>query len=246
MMLRVEELRKTFEDGTRALDGVSFELKRGEFVAALGASGSGKSTLLRCVNRLVEPTSGRIFFDGQEVTGASPGRLRAMRRRIGMIFQDYNLVKRVSVLTNVLTGRLGYTPALAGCVNYFSEACRDRALDNLERLGLLDKSYQRVETLSGGQQQRVGIARALMQEPVLVLADEPVSSLDPASAKAILDILAEINARDGATVLCNLHQPGLARQYARRIIGLKKGGKVFDGPAGAFDEEAERLVYGPV
>ncbi|MBI4382864.1 MAG: phosphonate ABC transporter ATP-binding protein [Nitrospinae bacterium] len=245
-MLRVEELRKTFEDGTRALDGVSFELQRGEFVAALGASGSGKSTLLRCVNRLVEPTSGRVFFDGQEVTGAPPGRLRTMRRKIGMVFQDYNLVKRVSVLTNVLTGRLGYTPALAGFVNYFSKACVGRALDNLERLGLLDKSYQRVETLSGGQQQRVGIARALMQEPVLILADEPVSSLDPASARAILDILAEINARDGATVLCNLHQPGLARQYARRIIALKKGRKVFDGEAGAFDEEAERLVYGPV
>lgn len=244
-MLRIEGLCKTFKDGTRALRDVSLEVQAGEFVAILGPSGSGKSTFLRCVNRLVEPTSGRIFFDGREVTGAPAAELRAVRRKIGMIFQNYNLVKRASVLTNVLTGGLGSAPPLAGFLNYFPKASVDLAFRNLERLGILDKNRRRADMLSGGQQQRVGIARALMQKPVLLLADEPVSSLDPASSRAILDILREINVKDGATILCNLHLPELAREYAGRIVALKKGEVVFDGEPGGFDGRAAQFLYGP-
>ncbi len=230
-MLRVEKLSKTYSNGTQALRNVSFEMQPGECVMVLGKSGSGKSTLLRCINRLVEPTEGKIIFGEQEVTGADPTALRAVRRRIGMIFQDYNLVPRASVLTNVLAGKLGFTTSWAALFNHFPQEHIDEAFDKLERLGIVDKAENRASGLSGGQQQRVGIARALMQGPQLILADEPVSSLDPNTARTILDILKSINEKDGVSLLVNMHQPDLAREYGKRILAMKNGELIFDGPS---------------
>jgi phosphonate transport system ATP-binding protein len=237
-ILSVEGLVKEYSAaaGVRALDGVSFQVRAGEFVAVLGKSGSGKSTLLRCINRLVEPSAGRIVFQGAEVTRAGVGELRRLRRKIGMIFQDYNLVRRADALTNVLTGRLGYTPAWRGLFNRFDAQAEEEAYGHLQRLGLAEKTFARADTLSGGQQQRVGIARALMQEPALLLADEPVSSLDPGAARNIMDILRQINA-GGVTVLCNLHRPDLACEYAGRVLALRAGCVVYDGPASDFDAQ---------
>ena len=243
-MLRLEQVSKIYADGTRAVHDVSLQVEAGEFVVILGKSGAGKSTLLRCINRLVEPTSGRIFFDGQEVTALDGKRLRTLRQKIGMIFQDYNLVPRLSVQTNVLTGALGRTFALSACVNYFAEEEIAAARHNLERLEIGGKAGQRADQLSGGQQQRVGIARALMQNPKLILADEPVASLDPATSRTILDILRRINREDGVTVLCNLHLPELARQYGQRILAMKEGAIVYDGPPEGLTPKMVDDLYG--
>ncbi len=178
-MLKIENLTKVYPNGTQALKNVSFEVKDGEFLAVIGLSGSGKSTLLRCINRLIEPTSGKIFWNGQDITSVSIAEMRKVRRQIGMIFQQFNLVKRSSVLTNVLSGRLGYVNTFSSSVHLFSSEDHKRALASLEQVGLAEKAHVRADSLSGGQQQRVGIARALMQEPKLILADEPVASLDP-------------------------------------------------------------------
>ncbi|MEO1166119.1 MAG: phosphonate ABC transporter ATP-binding protein [Chloroflexota bacterium] len=185
-MLIVENLTKVYDNGFRALDNVSFEVPDGQFVALIGLSGSGKSTLLRCINRLIEPTSGRIIWNGLDVTAINDEEIRYLRRRMGFIFQQFNLVKRSQVLTNVLSGRLGYTNPIYSLFNYFPSKDRDRALANLERVGIGDQAYKRASELSGGQQQRVAIARALMQDPELMLADEPVASLDPATTKCRL------------------------------------------------------------
>jgi len=242
-MLRIENLVKTYPNGTKALKEISFDVKAGEFVVILGNSGSGKSTLLRCVNRLVEPTSGQIFLDGNEVTGAGPRQLRRFRRKTGMIFQQYNLVARMSVLTNVLTGRLGYLSSWRGWMNNFPADSVMQAEAKLAELGLKAKAGQRADTLSGGQQQRVGIARALMQQPKIILADEPVSSLDPAATIAIMDILRTINQKEGVTVLCNLHLPELAGKYGDRILALKNGLIVYDGPPGDLDPTTIENIY---
>ena len=242
-MLRIEDLSKTYANGTQALKGVSFNVQAGEFVVILGKSGSGKSTLLRCINRLVEPTGGRIFMGEQEVTGASPRQLRRLRGKIGMIFQQYNLVTRLSVLTNVLTGRLGFLSSWAGCINYFSHDSILRAQDKLQALGLDEKGGQRADTLSGGQQQRVGIARMLMQHPEIILADEPVSSLDPVTSISIMDILRDINKKEGVTILCNLHLPELAREYGDRVLALKDGQMVYDGGPENLDQAMAGKIY---
>jgi len=228
-MLRVKNLSKTYKDGTEALQGVSFTVETGEFVVILGKSGSGKSTLLRCVNRLVEPTEGRVFLGEDEITSASPSALRILRRRIGMVFQQYNLVNRLTAWTNTMTGDLGSLSSWMGLVGYFPRELIDRAQSHLERVGIGDKINGRADILSGGQQQRVGIARALMQNPRLILVDEPVSSLDPASAKSIMDLLREINEKHGVTILCSLHLPDLAREYGHRVMVLKQGKIAFDG-----------------
>lgn len=236
---------KTFDNGgTQALKKLSLEIQSGEFVVTLGPSGAGKSTLLRTLNRLIEPTTGQIWLDGEEVTGAPPARLRKIRRHIGMIFQEFNLIDRASVLTNVLSGALGDTPALFAWGNQFREEERVTAFGHLKRLGLAEFWDQRADRLSGGQRQRVGIARALMQRPKLLLADEPVASLDPASAKGILDHLRDINQQDGVTVICNLHQPDLARDYAGRILGLRDGELIFDGPSEEFKDANLEQLYG--
>ncbi len=192
-MLKIEKLYKTYDSNTFALQDVSIVIDPGEFVVVLGKSGSGKSTLLRCINRLVEPTSGRIFIDDKEITGASQSNLRQLRKKIGMVFQQYNLVERFSVQTNVLAGKLASITNTASLLNLFSEADVDKSRQILSRLGLTGKELQRADKLSGGQQQRVGLARVLMQNPQLILADEPVSSLDPATSNQIMDLLAEFN-----------------------------------------------------
>ena len=241
-MLRLEQVSKTYGEGTRALRDVSLKIEAGEFVVILGKSGAGKSTLLRCINRLVEQTSGKIFFEDQEVTAMDGKRLRSLRQKIGMIFQDYNLVSRMSVRTKVLSGALGRTSAWAALVNYFSKDDIAAAQHHLEWLEIGDKARQRADQLSGGQQQRVGIARTLMQQPKIILADEPVASLDPATSRTILDILRRINREDGVTVLCNLHLPKLAREYAQRLIAMKDGQIIYDGPPKALSTEmADRL-----
>lgn len=242
-MLKIDRLSKTYENGTVALSDVSFSVEPGEFVVVLGKSGSGKSTLMRCINRLVEPSSGKIFLDGEDVTGAQAGRLRELRKKMGMIFQQYNLIPRYSVQSNALMGRLASTSSVASMMNCFSDedvACSRQVLD---RLGLADKYSHRSEELSGGQQQRVGLARALMQGPELILADEPVSSLDPASSRQIMELLAEFNERDGVTLLCNLHLPALAREFGSRILALSEGQIVYDGPAGDLGENELHSLY---
>ncbi len=243
-MLKVEHLVKTYPNGTQALKDVSFEVQDGEFLAVIGLSGSGKSTLLRCINRLIDPTAGRILWNGADVTAASGAELRKIRRQIGMVFQQFNLVKRSSVLTNVLSGRLGYVSPAKSLFNYFSNADKQRALSNLELMGLRDKAYIRADSLSGGQQQRVGIARALMQEPKLVLADEPVASLDPVLAHSILKYLEQMNRELGITVLCSLHFLDLVHRYATRAIALKDGQLVFEGLPKEIDDAQFKAIYG--
>ncbi len=252
-MLRVKNLSKVYDNGTVALKNVSFEVTDGEFLAIIGESGSGKSTLLRCINRLIDPTEGEIWLDDINMTAIKGKELRQARRRIGMIFQQFNLVKRSSVITNVLSGRLGYTPPLWSLANRFSKADYDLAISALRRVGIENKARIRADELSGGQQQRVGIARALMQDPQLILADEPVASLDPVLAHSIMGYLEELNRTDGRTVMCSLHHLDLVQRYADRVIGLRNGEIVYHGSreqirkltdaefADIYGEEAQRL-----
>jgi phosphonate transport system ATP-binding protein len=242
-MLVVEHLVKDYPGGVRGIDDVSLTVPDGEFLVLIGLSGSGKSTLLRCINRLVEPTSGRITLDGLDITAARGGDLRKIRRSVGMIFQQFNLVRRATVLTNVLTGRLGYVSPWQSAFGHFGDEDYKRALQNLDRVGLRERAHQRADRLSGGQQQRVGIARALMQEPKIMLADEPVASLDPATSHSVLKYLQQIN-RDGMTVICSLHFLSLARAYGTRVIALKGGRLMFDGLPSEIDERRFREIYG--
>ncbi len=243
-MLELKNLSKTYEGGTRALQGVDLTVEEGEFLVIIGLSGSGKSTLMRCINRLVEPTGGQVIYQGIDVTAASPAELRLVRRRIGMVFQHFNLVRRSTVLTNVLTGRLGYVNPWKSLWHQFPASEIERAMENLKRVGIAEKAHARADELSGGQQQRVGIARALMQEPEMILADEPVSALDPATSHSVLRYLEAINGEDGITVLCNLHFLDLARRYGTRIVALKDGRLIFDGQPGEIDRERFRQIYG--
>lgn len=243
-MLKIENLTKVYPGGTQALDNVSFEVEKGEFLAIIGLSGSGKSTLLRCINRLVEPTSGTITWDGIDVTNASQEELRKVRRRIGMVFQHFNLVDRSKVLTNVLTGRLGYSNPALSVVNRFSKADVEKAYRQLARVGLEDKAKARADELSGGQQQRVGVARAMMQDPQIMLADEPVASLDPVLAHSIMRYLELINKEDGVMVLCSLHFLDLVHQYADRVIALNDGKLVFEGLPSEIDDAKFKEIYG--
>jgi phosphonate transport system ATP-binding protein len=255
-MLEVRELTKVYDDGTVALRNVSFTVESGEFLVIIGLSGSGKSTLLRCINRLIEPTDGRIIWDGIDITTADSAQLRKIRRQIGMIFQHFNLVKRSSVLTNVLSGRLGYVNPMASVLNRFPMQDRNLALRALERVGIADQAYKRADELSGGQQQRVGIARALMQQPRMILADEPVASLDPVLAHSILGYIEKMNQEDGITVLCSLHYLDLVQRYATEVIGLRDGRIVYRGSSEdirrmtdrefkeIYGQEAERVSAG--
>ena len=256
-MLKIENLTKIYDDGTVALKDVSFSVEEGEFLIIIGLSGSGKSTLLRCINRLIDPTEGKIIWNDIDVTEASEGDLRRIRRGIGMIFQQFNLVDRSSVLTNVLTGRCGYTNPMWSLINYFPLKDRERAFTALERVGIRDKATNRADALSGGQKQRVGIARALMQDPKMLLADEPVASLDPVLAHSILGYLEKLNQEDGITVLCSLHYLDLVQRYATRVIGLRDGEIIYEGTRDdirrlsdeefkhIYGEEAQRLSVGP-
>jgi phosphonate transport system ATP-binding protein len=243
-MLVIENLTKIYDNGFKALDNLSLEIPEHQFVAIIGLSGSGKSTLLRCINRLVDPTSGRILWNGIDITAANDDEIRQIRRRIGMIFQQFNLVKRSSVMTNVLAGRLGYVNPLYSLVNYFPKHEKEKALAALERVGIAGKANSRASALSGGQQQRVGIARTLMQDPELILADEPVASLDPATSHSVMKYLDLLNKEDGITILCSLHFLSLARTYADRVIALKDGKLEFDGLPKDIDNDRFRQIYG--
>ena len=243
-MLEVRNLTKIYEGGVLALDDVSFSVEQGEFLAVIGLSGSGKSTLLRCINRLVEPTEGQILWNGVDVTAASQDELLRIRRKIGMVFQHFNLVTRSKVMTNVLAGRLGYVNSAMSLIGRFPKSDVDMALKQLERVGITDQANKRADELSGGQQQRVGIARAMVQEPEMILADEPVASLDPVLAHSIMQHLDQINKEDGATVLCSLHFLDLVHAYADRAIALNDGILMFDGAPEAIDDEKFKEIYG--
>jgi len=253
-ILKINELQQSYSAVAPVLRGISLKVDQGEFVGIIGLSGSGKSTLLRCINRLVAATSGEIFVPDSLFHSASNGKsidilklnatdLRHVRRKIGMIFQQFNIVKRLSVIENVLTGALGYQPAMRSTLRIFSHAERRHALVNLKRVGLLDHAYRRADELSGGEQQRVAIARTLMQEPEIILADEPVSSLDPKLSRVVLDILKRVCREDRITALVSLHTLELTREYADRVIGIKDGQIVFDGPTGDLTQAVVDLVY---
>lgn len=243
-MLKIENLCKTYPNGTQALNGVSFEVEEGEFLAVIGLSGSGKSTLLRCINRLIEPTSGKIIWNDLDITAATGKEIRNIRRQIGMIFQQFNLVKRSSVSINVLSGRLGYVSTLPSLFHVFSKEDHERVKKTLDMVGLADKIDVRADSLSGGQQQRVGIARALMQEPKMILADEPVASLDPVLAHSILKYLEKLNKEYGMTVICSLHFLDLVHRYATRAIALNDGLLVFEGLPNEIDDAQFKHIYG--
>jgi len=236
-MLEIKNLSKIYEGGTQALYDVSFTVKPGEFLAVIGLSGSGKSTLLRCINRLIEPTEGQIIWNGEDITAASQDEMLRIRRKIGMIFQHFNLVSRSRVITNVLAGRLGYVNPAMSLINRFPKSDMDMAIKQLDRVSIADQSYKRADELSGGQQQRVGIARAMMQEPDIILADEPVASLDPVLAHSIMQHLETINKEDGVMILCSLHFLDLVHRYADRAVALNEGKLMFDGSPQEIDDE---------
>ena len=243
-ILKFEQVEKRYPNGVQALKGVSFEVSEGEFISVIGPSGSGKSTLLRAINRLIPITGGSVLLDGQEVSGQRGGSLRALRRKVGMIFQNYNLVYSLSVLQNVLHGRLGYMKGVKGIFGLYSEEDKREALALLGELGMEQFSYNRAADLSGGQKQRVGIARAIMQKPKLLLCDEPIASLDPSSAKTIMDLLHDMTQRRNIACIVNLHQLDVALKYSTRIIGLARGEIVFDGAPEDLDDATIEKIYG--
>jgi phosphonate transport system ATP-binding protein len=242
-LLELVDLTRRFGD-KRAVDRASVTIADGEMVGIIGRSGAGKSTLLRLLNRLIDPSEGRILYDGTDVTALRGKPLRAWRARSAMIFQQFNLVNRLDVLTNVMCGRLFDMPAPRALLKWFTPTERALAIRALDRLGMAEVAMNRADALSGGQQQRVAIARALMQQPRILLADEPIASLDPLNAKLVMDALADINRRDGITVLTNLHTLDTARTYCRRIIGMSAGRIVFDGAPEALTEGVLRDIYG--
>jgi phosphonate transport system ATP-binding protein len=243
-LLEIDGLTKTYANGTRALKGIDVRIDEGEFLAVIGLSGSGKSTFLRCLNMLVEPSSGSIRFRGREVTSLRGQELREYRRGIGMIFQHFNLVKRRTVLENVLAGCLSTTSTFGSITGRFSEQDREQALANLEIVGIREKADLRADALSGGQQQRVAIARSLMQKPALLLADEPVASLDPATSHSVMKYLEYMNKELGTTVVCNLHFLSLVREYSTRVIALRDGQVVFEGKPEQITEQWFKEIYG--
>jgi phosphonate transport system ATP-binding protein len=242
-MLRLQGLTKRF-DATVAVRNVSLDISAGQMIGIIGRSGAGKSTLLRLINRLLEPTQGSVYFQGVNITALRRGALRAWRARSAMIFQQFHLVNRLDVLTNVLLGRLSYHWTLPSLCKRFSVAERALALQALQRLDILPQALHRADTLSGGQQQRVAIARALVQQPDLILADEPIASLDPHNAMRVMDALRTINREDGITVLCNLHTLETARAYCDRIVGMSQGQVVFDGSPEALTARTLQAIYG--
>jgi len=243
-MIRFEKVSVTYKGGLEALKDVDLTIEDGEFVVIVGLSGAGKSTLLRALNGLVPATSGSITIDGTEVVGASSSELREIRSEIGMIFQTFNLVLRTTVINNVLMGRLAKVNPLRSTLGWWPADDREAAMQALERVGIVDKAYVRASDLSGGQQQRVGIARALAQDPSVVLADEPVASLDPLTSRQVMGDLRRINQELGITTLVNLHFLDLAKEYGRRLIGLRDGLLVFDGDIDDVTDETFHDIYG--
>lgn len=243
-LLELKNVTKYYNNTVPALAGVSFSVRKGEFVSVIGPSGAGKSTLLRCINRMIEVTGGEIYFDGIMSSKVKRKDLRKLRTKIGMIFQHYNLVDRLTVIENVLHGRLGYKSTLAGVLGRYSREEKMQAYGVVRFLGLNDQVYQRCDQLSGGQKQRVGIARALVQNPKMILCDEPIASLDPNASKIIMDHLKNVATQMGITMIVNLHQVNVALKYADRIIGVNQGRIVFDGPPDELTDGRIADIYG--
>ncbi len=243
-MLRLEKLTKTYPTGDQALKAVSLEVPAGQVVALIGPSGAGKSTLIRCINRLVEPTSGQVWLGDQEITGLGSGALRRARRRMGMIFQEYALVERLTVMENVLSGRLGYVGFWRSFLRRFPQKDIDEAFRLLDRVGLLEMADKRADELSGGQRQRVGICRALIQDPALLLVDEPTASLDPKTSRQIMRLICELCAERGLAAIINIHDVALAQMFVQRVLGLRFGSIEFDGPPEALTPDVLTRIYG--
>ena len=242
-ILEFQHVSKVYNNTTKALDDLSFSVKEGEFLSIIGPSGAGKSTILRCINRLVDATDGKIIYDGKDIMHINKRQLRNVRTKTGMIFQHYNLVDRLSVMENVLHGRLGQKSTFSGMIGHYSESEKKQAFAILEELGLAEQAYKRCDALSGGQKQRVGIARAIMQQPKLILCDEPIASLDPKASKTIMDHLAQINQSMQITCIVNLHQVDVAMKYSQRILGIVAGKLVFDGTPSELTQEKIHEIY---
>jgi phosphonate transport system ATP-binding protein len=242
-LIRLEQVSHQYANGTLALQNLNLEFGGQHFTALIGPSGAGKSTLMRVLNGLVRPSNGKVWLENTEITKANDAVVRLERRKIGMVFQQFNLVKRLTAFENVLIGRLGFMSSLRSSFKAYSRTDRELAMQMLERVGMADQAWQRADTLSGGQQQRVGIARALAQHPKLILADEPISALDPKSSEQVMELLLEIQQQDQIAVLVNLHHLDAVRDYAKRVVGLRAGQVVFDGHADQLDNEAARALY---
>ena len=244
-ILEVRDLKKSYRSADKpAVRNITFSMAKGEIIGVIGPSGAGKSTLLRCINRLVEPTAGHVLIEGEEITGVPSSRVRAIRRKVGMVFQHYNLVGRLTVMQNVMHGRLGYMSTLNGVLGLYSEEDKRRAVEILEQTGLGEFLYHRAGELSGGQKQRVGVVRALMQRPSILLCDEPIASLDPASAQVVMELIRNLCAEREIACLVNLHQVDAAVRYTNRIIGMNGGEIVYDGSAANLSERMIERVYG--
>jgi phosphonate transport system ATP-binding protein len=246
--IEVRDLGKTYPDGTRALSGVNLTVSTHDFVTVIGSSGAGKSTLLRCMNRLIRPTQGELILFGEDIADVSGAGLRRVRRRVGMIFQQFHLVRRLTVLENVLVGRLRFNtspvPFLGTLMRLFSRSEKEFAFECLKQVGIAELAYRRADALSGGQQQRVAIARALAQEPQVFLADEPIASLDPRSSEIVLQILQNIHETRGIPVIVNLHHIDFARRYGKRVLAMRGGRLVMDGTADDLNRDSVAEVYG--
>jgi len=242
-LLEITDLRVVYPNGTEAIKSVTMHAKAGEIVAVIGRSGAGKSTLLRAINGLQPATAGRIILDGEEVTAMNETQQMRLRRRIGFIWQEYNLIERLPAITNVLTGRLGYNAPWRSAFGFFDAGHRQVALHNLERVNLLHRARHRADKLSGGEKQRIAIARAMSQEPKILLADEPVASLDPELAWQVMGVLARIAREDGVLTLINIHQVDLAKRFADRLVGIAQGVVVFDGTPAELDDDALNRIY---
>lgn len=243
-MIKFVDVKKTYLNGVHALKGVNLEIKDGEFVAIIGLSGAGKSTLLRTINKMIDITSGKLYIDDIEISSINGKELRMLRRSIGMIFQSFNLVKKMSVFNNVLSGRVAYHPTFKTLFGLFPKEDKILALDSLDAMGILDKAFIRADQLSGGQQQRVALARALAQKPKVILADEPVASLDPITTVQVMDDFAKVNKEFGITIIANMHHVDLALKYATRIIGIKDGQVVYDGKSKDINDDILVSIYG--
>ena len=243
-MIKFDNVNKVYSNGLHALKNVSLEIKQGEFVAIIGLSGAGKSTLLRTINRMHDISEGSLTVNGQEVNDLKGKELRKFRRKVGMVFQSFNLVTRTTVINNVLTSRVPDMPLWKSIIGLYSKEDKVIALEALDKVGILDKAYVRADQLSGGQQQRVALARTLAQKPEIILADEPVAALDPITAKQVMDDFKKINKELNMSVLINIHHVDLALKYADRVIGIKAGEIVYDGPATKVDSEVLKQIYG--
>ena len=243
MLLSVKNISKEYNNGTTALKNVSFEVEKGEFISIIGPSGSGKSTLLRSINKMIDISQGSILFENRNIEKLKKKEIELVRREIGMIFQNYNLVERLTVIENVLHGRLGYKSVFAGILGIYSEKEKKEAFNFLEKVNMTKYAYQKCNELSGGQKQRVGIARAIMQKPKLLLCDEPIASLDPKTAENIMDYLKKIVTELKITCIVNLHQVDIAKKYSNRIIALNKGEKIFDDKPEYLTDDMIEFIY---